>query len=62
MTRLSDMADPNCEECGGEGHVVYGGGRDPDGEDLPCQKCFPPTNGQFETSWEDLRDDPERDY
>lgn len=52
--KLSDYADPNCEECGGEGHVTYGGGRDPDGEELPCQVCFKGA------SWEDLRDDDDR--
>ena len=53
--RISEMANADCEECGGEGHydVAY---RD-DAITIPCQKCFPPAQGQIETSWEDLRDD-----
>lgn len=44
--------NPDCEECGGEGHAVYGGFRsESDGcKTLPCQKCFPGM------SWEDLND------
>lgn len=48
LTRMSDNANPKCEECDGEGIVSYARGED--SEELPCQVCFP------ETSWEDFQD------
>lgn len=56
LTKLSDMARPDCDECGGEGFCTYDDHHG-DGIDLPCQECFPPEKNQLETSWEDLRDD-----
>ena len=43
-------ANPDCDECEGEGFVDYGGFRsESDGvKTLPCQKCYP------NTSWSDF--------
>ena len=54
LTKISDLAKPECEECGGEGYVSYARGED--AEDLPCEKCFP------NTSWEDLLIDPDSEW
>lgn len=50
---LSDGADPNCDECGGEGVATYGGFRsESDGcRELPCQKCYP------DSHWSDFVDE-----
>jgi len=56
---ISDMANADCEECGGEGYCDYARGED--SEELPCQVCFKPEKGKLQTSWEDLRDDEDRD-
>jgi len=39
MTNISELANPKCEECDGEGIVCYA--RGDDGEDDFCQVCFP---------------------
>jgi hypothetical protein len=46
-SKLSRMTDPDCEECGGDGSIIYGGIRhsyfgdtnDDGTEELPCPKC-----------------------
>lgn len=55
----SDHANPDCEDCGGEGWCEYGRGED--SERLPCQTCYPPMKGQLQTNWEDLIDPDDRD-
>jgi hypothetical protein len=57
--KLTDYANPECEECEGEGY--YDVAVRDDSEAIPCQKCFPPEKNQLETTWEDLRDDEDRD-
>lgn len=52
MAKISDYANPKCEECNGEGVVCYA--RGDDGEDDFCQICFP--NG-FEEDFDDRGDD-----
>ena len=52
MNQLANMANPDCEECGGEGHCSYAKGED--SEELPCDKCFP------NMTWEDFID-PDQD-
>ncbi len=52
MVKISDYANPKCEECDGEGIVCYAHGDD--GEDDFCQVCFP--NG-FEDDFDDRGDD-----
>ncbi len=50
---FADRANPNCDECEGEGIVGYAKGEDC--EDLPCQKCFP------NYTWDDFQDGDDRD-
>ena len=57
--KISDHANPNCEECGGEGWCDYDDHHG-DSEQLPCQVCFPPSKGALQTNWEDF-EDPDRD-
>lgn len=57
--KISDHANPKCPECDGEGFCCYDDGHG-DGEDLPCQVCFPPAKNQLQTNWEDF-EDPDRD-
>ena len=57
--QISKYANKDCEECDGEGWCCYDDHHG-DGIDLPCQVCFPPSKGQLETSWEDLRDEEDR--
>jgi hypothetical protein len=52
MTKISDYANPKCEECDGEGMVSYARGEE--AEDLPCQVCFP---DGFEDDYDDRGDD-----
>ena len=52
LTKISDYANPKCEECDGEGIVSYARGED--AEDLPCQVCFP---DGFEDDYDDKGDD-----
>ncbi len=53
--KISDYANDKCDDCGGEGWYDASNGEDV--ESIPCQTCFPPSKGQLETTWEDLRDD-----
>ncbi len=54
LTKISDLAKPECEECGGEGYNDYARGED--SEELPCEKCFP------DMTWEDLLVDPDSEW
>lgn len=56
---ISQHANQNCEECGGEGWCDYARGED--SEQLPCQVCFPPAKNQLQTNWEDFIDPDEDD-
>ena len=57
MTNVSRSANPNCDECMGEGICDYGNyAFSSDGvQTLPCQKCFP------NSSWQDFNDDDRED-
>ena len=39
MTKIQDLANPNCEECGGEGTCDYVRGEDSFISE--CEVCFP---------------------
>ena len=52
LTKISDYANPKCEECDGEGIVSYARGED--AEDGFCQVCFP---DGFEDDYDDRGDD-----
>jgi len=40
LTKISDLANPKCPECDGEGIVFFQTSVD-DGHDTECPKCFP---------------------
>lgn len=54
---MQNKANPNCDECMGEGICDYGNyAFSSDGvQTLPCQKCFP------NSSWQDFNDDDRED-
>jgi len=52
---LSEMADPNCENCGGEGIVFHFTSVD-DGYEKECSKCFPDGLDDGDRAYDEWKD------